>query len=324
MQPALALLVLGHGLDPSLLELREREGGTVEVLWRAAADTAAEVSPRLPARCVRRTEVLRSSDGLGERQHYSVDCGAAGLSGETVAIDGLEHRAGLEVLLRLERPDSQSVLRVLDAARPAVTVPATRSRVATLRDYLGLGITHILGGADHLLFVLGMVMLVRARRKLLAAITAFTAAHSLTLALASLGVVHFPALAGEVVIALSIVFLAAELSRPDGAEPTATQRWPWAMAFGFGLIHGIGFAGALGEIGLPAADVPLALLGFNLGVEVGQVGVVLAALGVGLAVRRAAPRLARTAPRPLAYVIGTVAAVWFFERCAVLLSFNGA
>lgn len=190
--------------------------------------------------------------------------------------------------------------------------------MSVARSYLGLGIEHLLTGLDHVLFVIGLVLLVSSWRSLIATVTSFTLGHSVTLTLATLEVVSVPTLVFELAIAFSILVLGAELAREEPGE-TWLRRRPWAMAFGFGLLHGLGFAGALSEIGLPAADIPLALFSFNVGIELGQLLIVAP---LALAIAFAGERL-RALPAPLlrvpAYVIGSLAAYWCIERAALLL-----
>ena len=309
-----------HGMNPSLYELHERRDGRVDVLWRTsqAEGSQAPLSPGLPTGCTRVGPPRRDADGLGESERFELACPGGGLAGREISVVGLEARGEAEVFVRIELREGQSVVRVLRPSAPRLTLPAERSRLGTLRDYLRLGIHHILTGYDHLLFLLGLLLLVHAPRALVGTLTAFTAAHSLTLSLATLGWVRFPTRPGEAVIALSIVFLAFELTRAPGTPPSWSQRRPWAVAFAFGLIHGFGFAGALAEVGLPARDVPLALLGFNLGVEAGQLACVAGAMALAGTLRRLAPRLVALAPRPLAYVMGSLASALCIERILAL------
>jgi hydrogenase/urease accessory protein HupE len=188
-----------------------------------------------------------------------------------------------------------------------------------IRTYTLLGIGHILGGVDHLLFVLALLLLVRGIGRLVATVTAFTLAHSVTLAAATLGFVHVPPAPVEATIALSILFLASELARQraDG-RADLTARFPWLVAFSFGLLHGFGFAGALSEVGVPQKAVPLALLFFNVGVEIGQLAFIAAVLAIGWSVRRAAIRAPAWWPRAAAYGIGSVAAFWVVQRTAAI------
>jgi hydrogenase/urease accessory protein HupE len=198
-----------------------------------------------------------------------VDCGEGGIINETVVIAGLESTV-TDTLLRIELADGTMHTTVLRPDSPTFLVPEKPSKTKVAGSYLGLGIEHILGGFDHLLFVLGLLLIVRSTRLLIKTITAFTLAHSVTLAMATLGFVHVPQAPVESVIALSIIFLATELSKQHRGETGLTTRAPWLVALTFGLLHGFGFAGALTEVGLPQSDIPLALLFFNVGVEVGQ------------------------------------------------------
>jgi hydrogenase/urease accessory protein HupE len=188
------------------------------------------------------------------------------------------------------------------------------------KTYVGLGINHILFGIDHLLFVFCLLLLVRDTRKLLLTVTAFTVAHSITLTAATLGVVRVPAAPVEATIALSIVFLARELLSGEAGCSTVTRTYPWIVAFSFGLLHGLGFASALAEIGLPQNEIPLALFAFNLGVELGQlafIAVVLSVWRLARSVVRAAPAAMLTlAPRLAGYVVGITASFWIFVRLA--------
>jgi hydrogenase/urease accessory protein HupE len=178
---------------------------------------------------------------------------------------------------------------------------------AVLSSYVRLGVLHISTGPDHLLFVLGLVLLVVGRRRLLWTITAFTVGHSVTLSLASLGLVHIPPAPIEVAIALTLLWVAIELAR-DRAQPTWSRRFPWALAFVFGLLHGLGFAGALAQVGLPDSEIPLALFGFNVGIEIGQLIFVGAILLV-----RPLTRDPRLSPVP-ACAIGTLASFFMLDR----------
>jgi hydrogenase/urease accessory protein HupE len=184
--------------------------------------------------------------------------------------------------------------------------------------YLAHGVEHILLGYDHLLFVLALILIVRDVRRLIATVTAFTVAHSITLALATLGVVHVPGPPVEASIALSILLLACEIARAQEGKPSLTARWPWVVAFAFGLLHGLGFASALSEIGLPRGDIPLALFAFNIGVETGQLVFIAAVLGLLAVVRRfSVPELVSQRARPvMTYAIGILAAFWFVQRVA--------
>jgi hydrogenase/urease accessory protein HupE len=220
------------------------------------------------------------------------------------------------VLVRVSTPDGAVATTLVRRSQPWLEVAPDRGAVAIAGAYLMHGVEHILGGFDHMLFVLGLMWIVRGVGRLVKTVTAFTVAHSITLALATLGYVRLPGPPVEASIALSILLLAVEIARMDRGEPSLTVRFPWAVAFSFGLLHGFGFAGALAEVGLPPADIPLALFAFNAGVEVGQLAVVVGFLAASWLARRLRirwPAWARAAP---AYAFGSLAAYWFFDRLA--------
>ena len=315
---AMPALAAAHALDPALLDVRETAGGVAEVLWRTSSSRAAgtQVDPVLPASCrVAREPVATEEDGAVSVR-WAVDCGDGGWVGQRVAVDGLAG-AGTDALVRIALADGRVVQRVVRAAEPELIVPARPRALTVAADYGRLGVTHILAGLDHLLFVLGLVLLVGPGRRLVTTVTAFTVGHSITLTLAALELARVPARPMEVLIAASVLLLAMELARP-AAAPSRLGRVPWVMALGFGLVHGLGFAGALREIGLPAGDVPLALASFNVGVELGQLAFVAVVLGAGALLRFAgpAPRWRKLVP---VYAMGTLAAFWCFERIAVLM-----
>jgi hypothetical protein len=305
-----------HPLDPSLLEIREVRGGPVEVLWRQPSlqPRDAPVRPVLPRRCV---QVGRGEARRGEpwsEARWRLDCGGRSLVGERIGVEGLA-AAQTDALLRIQLADGRVIQAVLRADAPALTVPSGTSAVKVGFDYLLLGLGHILTGFDHLLFVLGLVLLVLGRgRRLLWTITAFTLGHSITLSLAVLGVVRIPPAPVEILIAASIFAVAVELTREDAGRGASPWRSPHALAFGFGLLHGLGFAGALAQVGLPVGEIPLALVSFNSGIEVGQL-LFVGALLLGRAVFGARPLPWLAAPARLpAYGIGALAAYWMLER----------
>lgn len=311
--------VAAHPLDPSLLQLEEGPGGIVEVLWRepAAAPRGARLTPILPPFCrqLAPAELVRGESRLSLR--WKADCGGR-LAGARLAVTGLTER-GTETLLRVRLADGREAQAVLRGEASSYRVPETPSWWAIVLDYGRLGCLHILGGYDHLLFVLGLLFLVQGRRALISTVTAFTLGHSLTLAAAALGWARLPSAPVEAAIALSIFLLAVELARPAAER----SRRPWRMAAAFGLLHGFGFAGALAEAGLPQGAIPLALAAFNLGIEIGQLGFIAAALLALAALDRlplrgepgaAHQRLAR----PAAYLIGILSFYWLLERLAAV------
>ncbi|HSW14745.1 MAG TPA: HupE/UreJ family protein [Solimonas sp.] len=314
----LAPLVQAHPLAPALLQLQEAGNGRYEVLWRASVLQAAGVEPQLPRECRRLGEPAISRDQRGAvTARWTVDC-EGGLDGRELSVPKLD-RAGINVILRLQRADGSLQKALLDARRPAYTVPPAEATRAVFPAYLELGVGHLLSGLDHVLFVTGLVLLVRRLRPLLWTVTGFTLGHSLTLSLAALGWLRIPAALTELAIALSILLLACELMR---ARPSWLWRRPAAVAAGFGLLHGLGFAGALAEVGLPQAEIPLALLAFNLGIELGQLLLVTVLLLLAGLLRRLpggwGERAVAVRVLPV-YLIGSLAAYWCFERAAGLL-----
>jgi len=308
-----------HPLAPSLLELRERGDGVVDVRFKAAIMQArgAVHAPRLPAECVRVGEATETREGSGIVIDYVVDCGEAGLVGRAIGLDGLE--AGVaNALVRVVSADGVVRQALLSANAPEFVVPADPSAWTVASSYTRLGIGHLVFGFDHVLFVLGLLLLIRGTRPLLYTVTSFTVGHSVTLALAALGFVRFPTALVEVAIAASLLVLAMEIPARlecGDARRGLFERRPWLIAFSFGLLHGLGFAGALAEIGLPPRDIPLALFTFNVGIELGQLALVVVALvafevALALSVPMRSPAL-RTAAIA---VIGSLAGYWVIER----------
>ncbi len=321
-----------HEMRPSLVELRERADGEITLEWKVAfaRDAPLPLELELPARCERSTERVEiNAARTVHSERALLRCGDAGLEGVTIAVRGLDV-SGTEVLARARFHDGPALSRVLraDAARWRITAAAVESSVKNgppgQLEYLRLGVEHILGGLDHLVFVLGLVALVWGRwRALVGAVTSFTAAHSVTLAITALGLVRVVGAAVEAIIALSILLLAVELSASGepGSTPSWTARAPWVVAFVCGLVHGFGFAGALAEIGLPADAVGSALLLFNLGVELGQLAFVGALVLLGtLALRVSPARAARVAWTLVTYAIGGLAVYWLIDRVQAALS----
>jgi len=306
----------GHEVRPAYLELVERAPDAYDVVFKVPAqgdDLRLGLTLRLPEG----VEVVEAHGAFTGRAHVerSRIRRPGGLAGATVAIDGL---AGTftDALVRVELADGSTQTLRLTPDAPSFVVAASPGAASVLRTYLALGVEHILLGVDHLLFVLALLILVPRRRMLLWTITAFTLAHSLTLAAATLGWVAVPPPPVEAVIALSIVFVAGEIVHGARGRPGLSARQPWLVALTFGLLHGFGFAGALHEIGLPERSIPLALLAFNVGVEVGQllfVGAVLAAGALLAGLRLHPSRAWRIAA---GYCIGAIASYWLLERLA--------
>jgi len=226
-------------------------------------------------------------------------------------------RARTNALVRIELPGGFVQRGVVYGGSPTLEVTGAPSAWQTARDYAALGFGHITGGIDHLLFMLGLLLLVRGTRMLVETITAFTLGHSVTLSLAALGFVHLPTRPIEVAIAASILWLAVELAQPASAPRGQAWRRPRTLAGAFGLLHGFGFARALAEVGLPPHDIPLALGSFNLGIELGQLSFALVLIPAYALARRLGMAAAPT--RALAYAIGSLASFWMFQRAALLL-----
>lgn len=303
-----------HAFAPALLDVREGPTGTT-VVWKVPATLGESpaLRPVLPPACRPVTDATVEPVTQAMVERWVVDC-PGGLAGATIRVDG-ETEVPTDVVVRVELADGRSVSAVLRDGARELAIPAAQAGGAVTATYLRLGVHHILGGFDHLLFVLGLLLLVRSGWSLVRTVTAFTLAHSVTLALAVLGLVHVPPAPVETAIALSILLLAVELARPADAPPTLAARLPWLVAFAFGLLHGFGFAGALGEVGLPPGDVPLALLWFNVGVEAGQLLFVGALVAVAALLRRLrAGRLLVVWRAAAPWGIGGLAAFWVFER----------
>jgi hydrogenase/urease accessory protein HupE len=304
---------------PAYLQIDEMAPGRYRMLWRAPLLSGM----RLPV-------VLQLPDGVSDLtgptlqelpdsivERRAIDGGADGLRGKRIGFAGLQATV-TDVLVRLQMLDGTQLTTLVRPSRPWVEIATRQGPLAVVGTYLAHGIEHILFGFDHLLFVLALILIVQNRRTLLLTVTAFTIAHSITLSLATLGVVHVLGPPVEACIALSILLVASEIVRLQRGEPSLTATWPWAVAFSFGLLHGLGFASALIDIGLPEGDIPLALFAFNVGVELGQLAFIAAVLCVvQLAKPLLIPAIAQHRLRIAAsYFIGTAAAFWFVERLA--------
>ena len=305
-----------HELWPAYLQIDEIGAGRYEVLWKRPqrSGRGLALSVTWPEDCRDSIPPLSEMAASASIERRLIDCGAAGLVGQRIRIDGLAATL-TDVLVRTRFSDGRVQVNLLKPASPELEIEGSRPAQAIAAEYLLLGAEHILGGIDHLLFVLGLMLIVRRQRTLLMTVTAFTIAHSITLAAAALGLAKIPQAPVEAVIALSILFLASELARQKRGQTGLTARTPWLVAFGFGLLHGFGFAGALAQVGLPPTDIPLSLLAFNLGVEAGQLSFIAAVLAVLWAGRQVmvTPRWLQELP---AYAIGSLAAFWLIQRLA--------
>lgn len=317
-----------HALEPGFLEINGLDvEGQWRITWRKplVQGQPMAIDAQLPDVCTPREGPAPRFDGRAFVTGWIADCSAP-LSAGPVFIDGLAQTA-TDVLVRyMASPDAAAQTFRLTPDAPSVVLPDAPTSWTVAFSYFTLGVDHILSGLDHLLFVFALLVLITQVRPLVLAITAFTVAHSMTLAAAALGWFTLPPRAVEAVIALSIAFLAAEILARREGEQTLMQRAPWTVAFGFGLLHGLGFATALRDIGLPQSDVPLALLTFNLGVEAGQlmfVGAILLAAGV---LRLLSPTALAAQMRPgapvvtiIGYAIGGLAAYWTLDRVSQII-----
>ncbi|RMI15686.1 HupE/UreJ family protein [Sinorhizobium meliloti] len=311
-----------HDLRPAYLGITERVPDSYSVLWKAPAlgDRRLAIYPRLPESAKETTprNGVFLNDAYVERWTVRAPNGFAG---QSIAIDGLPD-SRTDVLVRIEKLNGGTQTVRLTPASPFFEVPAAQGWQQVAAAYLRLGVEHILLGIDHLLFVLALIMLVRGWKQIGVTITAFTVAHSITLAAATLGLINVPGPPVEAAIALSIVLVAVETVNSTNGRDSLTVRFPWLVAFPFGLLHGLGFAGALREVGLPEHAIPVALLFFNIGVELGQLFFVAAVLFVFEILRRVTFPFLRAEPNRSqgrvrfggAYGIGAVASFWLIER----------
>lgn len=310
----IAMPAFAHEVRPAYLELHEDAAGEFRVLWKTPmrGEFRLALSPAFSGNTQALTPVVARQTGGAAVQTWRMKA-IEPLRGQSVRIVGLEATM-TDVLVRAEFADGGTWTQRLTPAQPAAEIPAQQSGWSVAGEYLKLGVEHILLGIDHLLFVLALVMLVSGARRLIATITAFTAAHSLTLAAAALGWIQVPQQPVEAAIALSIVLVAGEIVHAGRGRPSVTRRWPWLVAFIFGLLHGFGFAGALAEVGLPEGHIPLALLCFNLGVELGQLLFIAGVLSAIALSRRFHVPLPRGAEMLIPYGAGSVAMFWVIQR----------
>lgn len=302
-------------IRPALLDIKEQNTGLFAVNWKVPmrGDRVLAIEARLPA-SLELVGAPTIQDVPGARLVHAVyKNNSESLTGQTIVIDGLSGQQ-TDVLLLIQLRDGSSYSAILRPASPRFTIPTQASKLKVAGDYWLMGTVHILEGADHLLFVLALMLIVSGFNPLVKAVTAFTVAHSITLALATLDVIHVPPAPTEAIIALSILFLAVEVVHSRQGKFSLTEQHPWVVAFIFGLFHGLGFAGALSEIGLPQQEIPLALLMFNVGVETGQLMFISVVLSLFALTRLLPVTVPQGAWRVLPYTIGSVAAFWVIQR----------
>lgn len=321
MRLALALLfvlfaavpALADDLRPGYLELKETSPNNWQMTWKAPirGGLATAATPAIPDGC-RLSDERRDVVNGALITQAMIQC-QSDLAGHRIGLNGLD-TLFTDALVRIAPIGRPVMAARLAPDTPDYVVPVRPRPFDVAATYFKLGVEHIIFGFDHLLFVVALVVLLRGAWRVAATVTAFTVAHSITLIATSLGMVTLPRAPVESAIALSIIFLALEIVRISPGEVRLSERFPWIVAFVFGLLHGFGFAGALAEIGMPEGEVPVALLTFNLGVEAGQLAIVAAASLVIGAIRHLAASALRPAQLVAAYAIGGIASFWFIER----------
>ncbi len=309
----LSSLAQAHEIRPAYLQIDELAPNRYELIWKVPTNNGMVQDIR-PALSDAFTLTLQYGQTIVEGFvifRYSLS-GEKGLPGSSLTIENLD-RTAIDALVNIELIDGTRHSFLLQPRSNSVLIPETPSTWQVVKTYTVLGVEHILAGIDHLAFVAALMLIVRGWAMLLKTITAFTVAHSITLALSTFGYVSLPPPPVETLIALSILMVAVEAIRMRNGQHSLATRWPWIVAFAFGLLHGFGFAGALMDIGLPQGEIPLALLFFNVGVELGQI-LFIAVLFIHVALLRKLGPLPVKAPVAAAYLIGTFATFWMLER----------
>ena len=314
---------LAHEIRPAYLEIKEAPAGELHIAWKqpVVGEVALPIRPLLSSGWLDPQAASSTYNETYLIRRWVIREPLAALEGQRLTIEGLRSTL-TDTLVRIQPREGAEHMQMIKPDAPDWTVPALSKATPSVPGYLLLGIEHIWTGIDHLLFVLGLMLLATRFRELLKTITAFTIEHSVTLAAAAFGWIHVPPAPVEAVIALSILFLAVELAtHRHTAHASIAQRFPWLIALLFGLLHGFGFAGALSEVGLPEQSIPLALLSFNVGIELGQIVFVAAVL---IVLRLLALRLPRVVPQirwAMPQLIGSLAAFWFIERTVTALTY---
>jgi hypothetical protein len=317
----------GHLFAPSLLKIVETQLHHYNVVWKTPAKRSSGIplQPTFPDRCEVSNPNSPRTEGTGIISSWQLRCdqlGDQGLVGQVVGVSGLGTNQ-VSTMIMLSLRDGRRYQAVLTAENSEFLIPAIPGQGQVMIEYSRLGLEHIVGGIDHLMFAFGLLLLVGGGARLFWTITAFTAGHSITLSLVTLGFISFPVSLVEFTIALSIFILALNLARRDFSRSDGGglfRHYPWWLAGGFGLLHGMGFAGALAEIGLPQSNVPLALLFFNIGIEAGQIAFILLLLGAWWSIKRPLlPWQERLLPIPI-YALGGLSAMWCIERGLIFLN----
>ena len=306
-------ILSAHEVRPAYFSITQTTDTTYQVVWKLPAQGNAipKIYPTLPDDW----QILGEKSNLlpgNLRRIYTIQVNDA-IGGATLYFEGLE-KTLIDVLISIKMSDGEQYSSMIKPANPIYVIPLAPDQWSVIKTYIFLGIEHILLGVDHLLFVLALLLISKGFGRLVKTITAFTIAHSITLSLATLGVVGLPGAPVEAVIALSIVFLAVELIHYYNGREGLTVRYPWVVAFTFGLLHGFGFARALSEVGLPQSDIPAALFFFNVGVELGQLAFVIVVLGLLWTLGKIKITLPNWLKWVPPYAIGSIATFWLIER----------
>jgi hydrogenase/urease accessory protein HupE len=310
--------VSAHEIRPAYLEIREVNHNRIDIFWKqpVSGESGIYLTPVLSSGWLTDSVSTNSATGTALIRQWKIITNKS-VAGQTITIEGLKTTI-TDVLVTVQFSDGTKITRIIRPSIPSFLITKSEHSALPVLDYLRLGIEHILFGIDHLLFVLALILIVQGKRRLLKTITAFTIAHSITLAVATLGWVHIPPAPVEASIALSIIFLAVELVHYYQGKTVFSRQYPWVVAFIFGLLHGFGFAGALANVGLPEHDIPLALLLFNLGVETGQILFILTVMLIIWLMHKILKNMPVWTRWLAPYTIGCMAAFWFFQRLAII------
>ena len=309
------IVTWGHEIRPGYLEIKEDSAHALQITWKQPimGEYGLALHPSITAGWLVDSTAVMAYTEFYLVKRWTIPAGHATLDEQTITINGLE-KTMTDVLVQVSMQNDVSFTYLIKPIQPFIQLNLSKPQPPPVLQYIQLGMFHIWSGFDHLLFVLCLILLVKKRSKLIWTITAFTIAHSITLALATLHIITVSSSFTEAAIALSIVFLAVELVQYYRGIEGIAFRYPWLVSFSFGLLHGLGFASALQDVGLPANNIPLALFLFNMGVEAGQLAFVFLVLLLISITRPLAFQFPKWSYKIPAYLIGTLAMYWFIER----------
>ena len=313
----------GHESQPGSLDIRQLASNRYDVVLKTPIYNGRQHPARLELPKHWQTVVGPTERVLPDSHVYRqvVTIGEQGVHGSVIRFPGLEGTI-TDVFVRLNRLDGTTMTAVVRPTKPYAELRGERSWRTTAAEYIGLGFNHILFGVDHLLFVLGLLLIVRGTKTLMKTVTSFTVAHSITLAIATLGYASAPLPPLHAAIALSILFLGPEIVRSWRGQTSLTIRYPWVVAFLFGLLHGFGFASGLLTTGMPRAELAPALLFFNVGVELGQIGFIAVALILSRSFKALEMRWPLWVERAPGYAVGICGAYWTIQRTFILFGWR--